>query len=409
MLDNLDLGKFFGESEMPGTVPEVDGGSDRSKVITEETQGSIVIDRVTAATIKVPLVICGIHSKAVIDTGAEVTVMNEALYYRIPENRRPELRSATRNLVVAEAGKQMSTRGIIELDIQLGNESFTWSVYVAPIGDNILLGCDLIDEKDITINSKRGLQLRGQWIECETSRSIDGVARVRVDEPVTIPANSEVVITGKGENLGRFCGKYSVLEPIVEDERKLMVAHVLVDLTNNRVPVRLINLDDHPIKLKRNYLLGELHPVDQVTEFSSIDDPGKVRRYGIHSKRCKTCKYKYKEDELIENSIEIPDSWKEVSTAAIKKIGSSDTEDKLKNKADILGLPEYLVELYERSIGNLETEVQKQKLKELLIMKVISTFIESLKLNFPYLNLYILNFETKFYKTGSSVVKHYCY
>jgi hypothetical protein len=42
--------------------------------------------------------------------------------------------------VVAEAGKQMSTIGIVEVDIKLGNEKFTWSVYVAPIGDSVLLG-----------------------------------------------------------------------------------------------------------------------------------------------------------------------------------------------------------------------------------------------------------------------------
>ena len=113
MQGDLSLGKFFGDSEvMPRTVLEKEGGSAMSKGITEE---SIVIDRVTAATIKVPLVIGGIHSKAVIDTGAEVTVMSEALYTMIPENRRPELKKATRNLVVAEAGKQMSTRGITEL------------------------------------------------------------------------------------------------------------------------------------------------------------------------------------------------------------------------------------------------------------------------------------------------------
>jgi hypothetical protein len=86
--------------------------------------------------------------------------------------------------VVAEAGKQMSTIGIVEVDIQLGNEKFTWSVYVAPIGDSVLLGCDIIDEKDITINSKRGLQLGGQWICRETERCTDGVARVRIKDPV---------------------------------------------------------------------------------------------------------------------------------------------------------------------------------------------------------------------------------
>ena len=70
-----------------------------------------------------------------------------------------------------------------------------------------------------------------------------------------------------------------------------MVAHVLVDSSDQRVPVRLINLDDHPIRLKRNYLLGELHSVDNLIEFSSMDDPGKVQRFGGHTKKFKTCNH----------------------------------------------------------------------------------------------------------------------
>jgi hypothetical protein len=106
--------------------------------------------------------------------------------------------------VVADAGKHMSTIGRVKVDIKLGSEKFAWPVYMAPIGDSVLLGCDIIDEKDITINSKRGQQLGGQWICCEIERCTDGVARVRIKDPVTIPANSEMVIQGKGENSDRL-------------------------------------------------------------------------------------------------------------------------------------------------------------------------------------------------------------
>jgi hypothetical protein len=40
----------------------------------------IIIDRVKAATMKVPLVISELNTNAVIDTGAEVTVLSEAFY-----------------------------------------------------------------------------------------------------------------------------------------------------------------------------------------------------------------------------------------------------------------------------------------------------------------------------------------
>ena len=55
----------------------------------------IIIDRVKVATMKVPLVISELNTKAVIDTGAEVTVLSEAFYFSIPENRRPKLKAAT--------------------------------------------------------------------------------------------------------------------------------------------------------------------------------------------------------------------------------------------------------------------------------------------------------------------------
>jgi hypothetical protein len=42
---------------------------------------------------KVPLVISELNTKAVIDTGAEVTVLSEAFYFNIPENKRPKLAS----------------------------------------------------------------------------------------------------------------------------------------------------------------------------------------------------------------------------------------------------------------------------------------------------------------------------
>jgi hypothetical protein len=53
---------------------------------------------------------------------------------------------------------------------------------------------------------------------------------------------------------------------VVEDNRKLMIARTLVDPFKQRISVRLINLDDRPVKLRRSYRLGELHPIDYASE-----------------------------------------------------------------------------------------------------------------------------------------------
>lgn len=110
----------------------------------------IVIDRVRSVTLRAPLSIEGLDISAVVDTGAEVTVMSETLFSSIPESKRPPLKPTKRNLVVAAAGKRMSTLGVAEVSVVLGPLEFLWSIYVAPIGDDLLLGCDIIDEKDVT-------------------------------------------------------------------------------------------------------------------------------------------------------------------------------------------------------------------------------------------------------------------
>lgn len=122
-----------------------------------ETNGKILqifIDRVRAVTIRTLISIQGLLTNAIVDTGAEVTVLSERLYNLFSEDKRPKLQEAKSGLVVAEAGMKISTFGTIHVQFKLSEFEFTWSVYVAAIRDDILLGCDIIDEMDVTINTK---------------------------------------------------------------------------------------------------------------------------------------------------------------------------------------------------------------------------------------------------------------
>lgn len=47
---------------------------------------------------------------AVVDTGAEVTVLSDKLFYSIPEKRRPTVRQADTSLVVAEKERKHGSR-----------------------------------------------------------------------------------------------------------------------------------------------------------------------------------------------------------------------------------------------------------------------------------------------------------
>ncbi|VDI11607.1 Hypothetical predicted protein [Mytilus galloprovincialis] len=192
---DLSLEMLFEESKeiqqnTPENTPkEVMGSAETISRIEE----NVIIDRVTAASIAVPVVINKIVTNTVIDTGAEVTVLSEKLYDQIPESKRPKLRRAARNLEVAEAGKNLTTEGITEVKVNLRSETFKWPVYVAPIEENMLLGCDLIDEMKVA----------------------------RVGEKDT---NSGLVIYKEAERSEFLSTRDSMVESVMADDRKPMVA-----------------------------------------------------------------------------------------------------------------------------------------------------------------------------------------
>ena len=87
-----------------------------------------------AVTVCVPVKVMMLDILAIVDTGAEVTVMGEKQFLKIPPSERPEIQPAGSALSVAEEGKQMETLGVPNLPVELGENTIDWDVYIAPIG-----------------------------------------------------------------------------------------------------------------------------------------------------------------------------------------------------------------------------------------------------------------------------------
>ena len=82
---------------------------------------------------RVPVNIHDNTLNAVIDCGAEVTIHN-------PDVLKPEdCRLTATKLTVAKEDRLMPTSGIAVVPLTIGTLHFEWPVYIAPIGEDVLL------------------------------------------------------------------------------------------------------------------------------------------------------------------------------------------------------------------------------------------------------------------------------
>ena len=371
--DGAETWKVSEITEGDANPSEVDESSRGETAHSVNDLGShFVVNRFRAVTVKVPMQVMGQDVKAVIDTGAEVTVMSERLYHSIPDVSRPQLCQASRGLVVAEANKSMKTNGVADVEIQLGGQSYKWPVYVAPIGDDLLLGCDFIYAQDMTVNTRRGLEVNGKWIECEVDRKPESISRVTLRRSVTIPANCEFLVTGKSDSNEAVTTAYATVQPMVEDSRRLIIAHSLVNTPCNNIPVRIMNISKSPVRLKKGYFLGELCPVEQCIEMNSgeteLIESNFTCEHSVPRSFVKSPVY-----DRIKDSVTSSESNKDtaevrlVSPPVMNKSEDFGCNGKVGNKVEFPELPEYLKELFEDSCKNLKEKSQKKKLAELLL------------------------------------------
>ena len=265
----------------------------------------------------------------------------------------------------------MNICGLIDAELKKGEFEFTWPVYVAPIRDDILLGCDIIDEMDITVNTKRGIQVKDQWVECEITRSHDSIGPVKVARAVTVPAYSEFVMTGLCNSLPAEEDKTFIFETSEVAKEKLLIAKSLTRPKSCKIPIKMINHSASPIRLKKRLVLGTLQPEGSVK-------PTNEEYYNIrqHEEGVSVCRLKTHEDKHqreLSNAQSSsnkekshPDSTnftcifdEEDGTSAYSQVSRT-------NQSLIPEVPVHLQELFHQSTASLESG-QKRKLKKLLL------------------------------------------
>ena len=151
---------------------------------------SVYIHQVQAGSSFVQLKVGSIDVNARIDSGAEITILSSKIYEKL--SKAP---AKVKEVGLQMADKDTVMKGFIiqPLKMKLGNQCFSERVYVASIGDDMLLGHDLLHHLGVCLDLRTDtLIFNEEQIPVTTSfnNSTLTVARGSVKQKVRLPPNT---------------------------------------------------------------------------------------------------------------------------------------------------------------------------------------------------------------------------
>ncbi|KAJ8943240.1 hypothetical protein NQ318_009931 [Aromia moschata] len=267
----------------------------------------------------------------VIDTGATRTILRPDILPKSSKelSRHVKLETAT--------GELIPVHGELNVKIQLGSKIMYHRVLTADIRDDCILGLDILSKHGFVVDVKnKTIQIQNEEIVMAPKlQDYDKSRRIIVEEDIQIPQGSENIIIAKLDGNGLSTG---IVEGIGRNDG-LLVARSLVQM-DNQIPVRIANISDKKIILKKNEVLGRCEPVEKIVKCGgsqpSSDESSKdtLSRRPCLEQKCRYCqKIETKEysnsttnELLMATTVQVDDGW---SWDELKKSQKKDSEIKL--------------------------------------------------------------------------------
>lgn len=200
----------------------------------------------------------------VIDTGASHTIVRADL---IPEGR---VKIPEKVYVITTAdGNAMEVLGIVHTDIVLGHRIFRERMFVAPIKDPVILGMDFLKGHNVTLDlGGRRIVLDGDEfvLKCK-SQGYGVIRKALVSEDLTLPAKSEICTTIELE--GESDDFVGILEPEISNQHGILLGRTLISTRTSKVPVRLLNVNNSEVSLRKGTIIGQCEPVTMIANTDS--------------------------------------------------------------------------------------------------------------------------------------------
>ena len=215
--------------------------------------------------------------KCVVDTGSNITIVRPDMIELSSVMIQP-----TKTEIRTVAGGTVPVRGHGKLKITIGDSEKEHDVWVADIVEEGLIGLDYLVANGCQVDLAGKLLYVGNDevpLISQPQPETSSMFRIVVRRTVAITAMSEAVIPGRLDSCDKQ-NRWAVTEPMKSSNGKLLVARALVDLTAENLPIRVMNLTNGYVSLKKGTEIAVCEPVECVRKLErqslKEDDQGSV-------------------------------------------------------------------------------------------------------------------------------------
>ena len=214
----------------------------------------------------------------IVDTGAGVSLLPQAVYEQIPlEDRQPL--SPTERHVFCGNDQGIRIAGIAFMSIRLQNIEYQAAFHITPDVRKGILGSDFLERYDAHLQvAQRKLAFNNRSINVYDARGLPLKRRVIAERTVHVPPGVRYVLPGK------IVGKGLIEEApfMVEGAKRLathrgvLVARVITKHKNYRLMLEVTNLTDRTQTIGKNTTIGLVREVDGIEQWQEPPAPEKT-------------------------------------------------------------------------------------------------------------------------------------
>ena len=204
------------------------------------------------------------HIRALIDTGAEVSLMKKSIYQTIRGNHRLK---NTRTNLQSVSGESLKVTGCADIAFVIGGIRLTHNFFIVEdMNRNAILGRDFLTTNGVRLYyDMKKMKIKDAFVDLEEDSHIASIMRLHHDltmKPHSINLVSATLKRGPyyqpGETLQTGPGQKGQ----VYDEPGIKVAEAVVNLSKkHRLPTSLANTTNKTIHLKRGTVIGRVEAV----------------------------------------------------------------------------------------------------------------------------------------------------